>query len=252
MLKQSIHVFFNALVFYTRLPAPQWVEYHSENLNRASAYFPLMGILVASLSYGAFHLAHIIFPLELSILISMAVSLLITGAFHEDGFADLCDGFGGGWTQQDILRIMKDSRLGTYGVSGLFFILALKWASLSTIDVSQLFISLLIAHSLSRAWSISLIAVLPYVQADSQSKAKPIAQKWHVKDLLLAWFWALLPLLFIPVTSIFCLLIIGAIAMWIIRHWFNQRLQGYTGDALGASQQIQEIVIYLVLIALAT
>lgn len=252
MFKQSIHVFFNALVFYTRLPAPQWVQYNSDNLNRASAYFPLMGILVASISYGAFHLAHMIFPMELSILISMAVSLLVTGAFHEDGFADLCDGFGGGWSQADILRIMKDSRLGTYGVSGLFFMLALKWTSLTTIDASQLFLSLIIAHSLSRAWSISLIAVLPYVQADSQSKAKPIAQKWHAKDLLLAWFWALLPLLFIPLTSTFFLLLTGAIAMWLIRHWFNQRLQGYTGDALGASQQIQEILIYFVLIALAT
>ena len=173
MIKRSLHIFFNALTFYSRLPGPGWVNYSAQNLNRASAYFPLIGILVAILSYGVFQLAQMAFPFQLSLLISMAASLLITGAFHEDGFADLCDGFGGGWQQADILRIMKDSRLGTYGVAGLFFMLSLKWASLSSITVDHLFISLILAHALSRAWSISLIALLPYVQADSQSKAKP-------------------------------------------------------------------------------
>lgn len=249
MIKRSVNIFFNALTFYTRLPAPKWVNYSTEYLNRGSAYFPLVGILVAVLCFGVFQLAHLIFSVELSLLISMAASLLITGAFHEDGFADLCDGFGGGWQQADILRIMKDSRLGTYGVSGLFFILALKWASLSTLKVEDLLISLILAHSLSRAWSISLITVLPYVQADSQSKAKPIAQAWHKNDLILAWCWALTPLIFIPLSSACLLLATGFFAMVMIRQWFQRRLQGYTGDALGASQQIQEVLVYWVLIA---
>ena len=251
MLKQLLSIFFNALTFYTRIPGPNWVEYSSHNLNRSSAYFPLVGILVAGLSYGVFCLAQYFLPVHLSILISMVASLLITGAFHEDGFADLCDGFGGGWSQADILRIMKDSRLGTYGVSGLFFILALKWASLSALAVDDLLISLVIAHALSRAWSISLIALLPYVQADSQSKAKPIAQHWYGKDLALAWCWAIIPLFFIPISTALVLIAIGLVAMLIIRHWFNCRLQGYTGDALGASQQIQEILIYWALISMA-
>ena len=249
MIKHPLHIFFNALTFYTRLPAPKWVIYSEENLNRASAYFPLVGILVAILSYGVFQLAHLAFPMDLSLLMSMGASLLITGAFHEDGFADLCDGFGGGWQQADILRIMKDSRLGTYGVSGLFFILALKWVSLSAITLEYLFISLILAHALSRAFSISLIALLPYVQADSQSKAKPIALQWHGKDLALAWCWAIIPLFFIPIYSAGLLLLVGLLATLIIRQWFQRRLQGYTGDALGASQQIQEVLVYWVLIA---
>ena len=94
MIKRSLHIFFNALTFYSRLPGPGWVNYSAQNLNRASAYFPLIGILVAILSYGVFQLAQMAFPFQLSLLISMSASLLITGAFHEDGFADLCDGFG--------------------------------------------------------------------------------------------------------------------------------------------------------------
>jgi len=250
MFKQPINVFFNAVTFYTRLPAPSWVTHSNENLNRASAYFPLMGWIVALVSYGIFYVAQLVLPFELSLLISMAAGVLLTGAFHEDGFADLCDGFGGGWTQQDILRIMKDSRLGTYGVSGLCFMLLLKWSSLTALGAEHLLVGLILGHTLSRAFSISLIALLPYVQADAQSKAKPIAQQWFVKDLCLAWCWALIPLYFVPLSSALALLVMGAMTTLIIRRWFNKRLQGYTGDALGASQQIHEVLIYILLVAL--
>ncbi len=251
MFKQPLNVFFNAVTFYTRLPAPSWVEHNSNNLNRASAFFPLIGWIVAGFCYGVFYLSQQFLPFELSLILSMAFGLLLTGAFHEDGFADLCDGFGGGWSQEDVLRIMKDSCLGTYGVSGLCFIVLIKWQSLSAIDPKDLFISLVLAHSLSRAFAISLIALLPYVQADALSKAKPIAQQWHGLDLCIAWLWALIPLFFIPLNWGLTLLAAGCIALFIIRRWFQKRLQGYTGDALGASQQIHEILIYLILVGLA-
>ena len=143
MLKTILNRFFNALAFYTRIPCPNWVDYSEEQLNRASAYFPLMGYLVAGFSFLVFYLAQTIFSIELSILLSMVAGILFTGAFHEDGFADLCDGFGGGWKAEDILRIMKDSRLGTYGVTGLLLVLLIKWQSLidiAAIETSFLFI----------------------------------------------------------------------------------------------------------------
>ena len=250
MFKQPIQRFFNALTFYTRLPAPQWVVHNSDNLNRASGYFPLMGIIVASLCYGIYLLCAGVLSHELSILISMACGLLITGAFHEDGFADLCDGFGGGFSQADILRIMKDSRLGTYGVSGLLFILLIKYQALVSLDPSHLWLGLVVAHSLSRAWAISLIMLLPYVQADETSKAKPIAKQWFAADMVLAWACALVPLYFVSAVAALLLLALGAAVLWVTRSWFKHRLQGYTGDALGASQQVHEIFIYLILIAL--
>ena len=101
---------------------------------------------------------------------------------------------------------------------------------------------------LSRAWSISLIALLPYVQQDAQSKAKPIAKKMHKSDLCIIWLFALLPLAFLPWLTIIILLSVGLCALLYIKRWFNRRLGGYTGDALGASQQIQELLAYMAII----
>jgi len=249
MLKPTIHRFFNALTFYTRVPGPNWVEYSADNLNRASGFFPFMGYLVAIWCYAVYSLCATYLPADISLLISMVAGILLTGAFHEDGFADLCDGFGGGYDQASILRIMKDSRLGTYGVSGLLLILLLKWNSLTHIPAETLFLSLLIAHSLSRAWAISLIMVLPYVQQDEMSKAKPIAKQWFAQDMLLAWLFALLPLVFIPILTSALLLGVGLGIFFLTARWYQHRLQGYTGDALGASQQIHEVMIYLLILA---
>lgn len=249
MFRQQINRFFNALTFYSRIPGPNWVDYSGEQLNRASGYFPFIGYLVALWCYGTYLLCSQILPHDVSMLISMVSGILFTGAFHEDGFADLCDGFGGGFTQADILRIMKDSRLGTYGVCGLLFMLLMKWQSLSALPIMWLGISLVVAHSLSRAWAISLMMVLPYVQEDTLSKAKPIAQQWFKRDMLLAWCFALLPLYCLPLGTSLSLLAMGLVIFVITWRWYQQRLQGYTGDALGASQQVQELMIYMVLLA---
>ena len=248
MFRQQINRFFNALTFYSRIPGPNWVDYSGEQLNRASGYFPFIGYLVALWCYGVYALSAQVLPHDLSVLISMVAGILFTGAFHEDGFADLCDGFGGGYTQADILRIMKDSRLGTYGVCGLLIILLLKWRALSDLPASMLLASLIIAHSLSRAWAISLVMVLPYVQEDALSKAKPIAKSWHAQDMALAWIFAGLPLYFLPLWVSTGLLILGACVFLTTWRWYQHRLQGYTGDALGASQQVHEVLIYLFLL----
>lgn len=248
MFRQQINRFFNALTFYSRIPGPNWVDYSGEQLNRASGYFPFIGYLLAAWCYGIYLLCAQVLPHDVSILISMICGILFTGAFHEDGFADLCDGFGGGYTQADILRIMKDSRLGTYGVCGLLLILLLKWQALSALPAHWLFTGLLIAHGLSRAWAISLIMVMPYVQEDEVSKAKPIAKQWYKQDMIMAWCFALAPLILLPIWVAIGLLTIGFFIFILTRRWYQQRLQGYTGDALGASQQVHEVVIYVFLL----
>lgn len=248
MFKTLINRFFNALAFYTRIPCPNWVDYNEASLNRASAFFPLMGALVAGFSFLVFWLCLHVFSFELSILISMVASILFTGAFHEDGFADLCDGFGGGWLQADVLRIMKDSRLGTYGVTGLLFMLLIKWQVLVDIahmGMTQVFLALLVAHCISRAASISLMLVLPYVQEDALSKAKPIAKNWFKSDMAFVWITGLLPLVLLPLEVSLCIMTVVGLNFYWIYKWYLKRLKGYTGDALGASQQIQEITCYL-------
>jgi len=129
-IKYEIQVFFTALMFYTRIPCPAWVNHDEEFLNKATRYFPLIGWIVGGLAALTFYGSSFIFSKEVSILFSFAISVLITGAFHEDGFADVCDGFGGGWTKEKILDIMKDSRVGAYGAIGIVLLFLLKFALL--------------------------------------------------------------------------------------------------------------------------
>ena len=98
-MRRELELFFTAIMFFTRLPVPE-LEYSQEKLNASSRYFPLVGILVGALSATVFMFSSLIFSTNISMLLSMITSILITGAFHEDGFADTCDGFGGGYTKE--------------------------------------------------------------------------------------------------------------------------------------------------------
>ena len=117
-MKKELRIFFTALMFYTRIPCRVWVDHSEDYLNKATRYFPLIGWLIglamALVIYGSLF----ILPISVCVILALAVSVLMTGAFHEDGFGDVCDGFGGGWTKSQILEIMKDSRVGTYSVVG--------------------------------------------------------------------------------------------------------------------------------------
>ena len=120
----ELQLFLAAVMFYTRIPVSQNVGYSEVSLQKSIRYFPLIGWIVGGLSALLFlGLSLLPLPTTVVVLLSMVASIWVTGAFHEDGFADVCDGFGGGWTKEKILAIMKDSRLGTYGAIGLFLLL---------------------------------------------------------------------------------------------------------------------------------
>ncbi len=108
---QQLRLFFIALQFFTRLPIPRWVGFQPEWLQHASRYFPLVGCVVAAVAAGVYALAALVLPAPLAAVLSTAASIYVTGAFHEDGFADTCDGLGGGMTRERVLEIMKDSRV---------------------------------------------------------------------------------------------------------------------------------------------
>ena len=250
----QFHIFLNALMFYTRIPVPSWMKHDEDMLNKATVYFPVIGWIVAGISSLVFYGASRIFNPDISIILSMVASVLTTGAFHEDGFADVCDGFGGGWTKEKILEIMKDSRVGTYGSVGLILILALKFYSLEFLDNQTLIWVLFMAHSISRFVALSFIFTLDYVREDALSKAKPIAKQMPVKDLSIAFCLAIIPLLiYIIITANFFLLLIIPPLILVhlyLGYYFKKWIGGYTGDCLGATQQVSEVVIYLVISAL--
>jgi len=253
-----------ALSFFTRIPINIKANVDAEMLNKASRYFALIGVVIGACSAFVFYLSATFLPIELAILISIFCSVLLTGAFHEDGWADVWDGFGGGWTVENKLNIMKDSRLGTYGAAALFFILMIKYQALlalansaivnkaSSIQALSLLSVLLLGHCLSRVLATSLIADMPYVSEDATSKVKPLAQELSSNSYLTLLMTGALVIVFTLSFSIaWKLIAILLITRWCLKRWFTKQLGGYTGDCLGAAQQLSEVVIYLSLLSLS-
>ena len=130
-MKREIHLFFTALMFYTRIPCPKNIDHNPDDLNKATRYFPLIGWIVGTVSFIAYYAVSLFLETETAVILGIIAGILTTGAFHEDGFADVCDGFGGGWTKEKILLIMKDSAIGAYGAIGILLLLVLKFKVIS-------------------------------------------------------------------------------------------------------------------------
>ena len=255
-----MRLFYTALMFYTRLPVPKHIDHSADALNRATMYFPLIGWIVGGIGIGTYWLGTVLFPpTYLPVLFSMVATVWATGAFHEDGFADFCDGFGGGWNKTQILAIMKDSRLGTYGTIGLGLLLGVKFFALQSLLGVEAFgwtvtLKYISAHSLSRLTAATVIGALPYAREDLDAKAKPIAQGITSGQLSVAALLGLLPLLaLVAYTGLWIhltFLIPLALVRWRLIHFFRKWLGGYTGDCLGATQQLIEVVVYLSFVSL--
>jgi adenosylcobinamide-GDP ribazoletransferase len=249
----QLRLFFTALQFFTRLPIPRWVGFDPAWLNQASRYFPLVGVVVALITGAAYALAAWFLPAPVAVVISTAVGIYATGAFHEDGFADMCDGFGGGMTPERVLEIMKDSRIGAYGAIGTICMLGLKLVTLSMLPPLAAIGALLVAHPLSRLMAASLIWRLDYARAEG--KAKPLAQKMRGSEFLIAAITAIVPALLVielhwlPPAALVSGVIVAAIATWWLARKCVRRIGGYTGDCLGAVQQVTEVMFYLCALA---
>ncbi|WP_225984531.1 adenosylcobinamide-GDP ribazoletransferase [Noviherbaspirillum aerium] len=251
----QLRLFFIALQFFTRLPIPRWVGFEPAWLNKASRYFPAVGIVVGAVAAGVYALAAWVLPQPVAVLLSTIAGIYLTGAFHEDGFADTCDGLGGGMTPARVLEIMTDSRIGAYGAIGIGLLLALKCATLAYLSSQAVVAALLLAHPMSRLMATALIWRLDYVKGEG--KAKPLAQRMSHAEFLIASVLALLPaivLLWLGWLAwpalLAALLAMAVCAAWLARK-FVRRIGGYTGDCLGAVQQVCEAGCYLALLAAA-
>ncbi|MGJ8692283.1 MAG: adenosylcobinamide-GDP ribazoletransferase [Thalassotalea sp.] len=246
-----------ALSFFTRIPVNITGNIETAMFHQASRYFALVGVLVGSLLAIFFYLAQLVFPVEITVILTLGLNLVLTGAFHEDGWADIWDGFGGGWEVEQKLNIMKDSRLGTYGAAALFIALLLKYQSLLALAdfLPVLLFALVLANTLSRAVATSLILTMNYVSEDAKSKVKPVTKELSISSLLLLIITSLsvlvlgLVLNLYSVTTAVSVIISLLVIRFILQKWFYAQLKGYTGDCLGAAQICTEIVVYLVLIA---
>lgn len=261
MLKNVLRHYLLAVQFFTRVPVTgrlaAWVGYSPALLRASSGHFPGVGWLVglAALGvYAAVYLALAGGPLAgaVAAALSTAATLLMTGGFHEDGLADVADGLGGAYDAARALEIMKDSRIGAFGAMALVMALVTKLALLAQLGGHGLLaplVALAGAHPLSRLWPLLTIRALPHVGDSATSKSKPLADRISLGALAVAALWTLPPLLLVgwllgPGVAAAALLGSAMGAAWM--HWrFVQRLRGFTGDCLGASQQLAELGFYL-------
>ena len=255
-LRYHYHLLLLALSFFTRVPVRLPDEVTPAMLHQASRYFAVIGLFIGAVSALAYELSALVFSSEIAVLIAMAAGLLLTGAFHEDGWADVWDGFGGGWTVKQKLTIMKDSRIGTYGGAALFILLMMKYQSLLALSNHvSVVAALVLAHTLSRVVATSLIFTMSYVSEEATSKVKPLAQHLSVNGLLvLIGTGSLVVLMLCPWLSlawfdVFLLVATLFVTRTLLALWFKRQLGGYTGDCLGAAQQASEVVIYLFLLS---
>ena len=243
-----LKLFLLALSFYTRLPCPPITDY--QHLPPAAVFLPLVGWLGGAITAASFYLATLLWPQATAIVIALMIGVLLTGALHEDGFADVCDGFGGGFGKPRILEIMKDSHIGVYGVVGLLLIFLLKISLLNGITAAAVPWVLLAGHSLSRLPPLLLMRRYDYARGPA-GKAAAAVYKPSLQTVMLAAATALLPLALLPALCALAIIPVLLVNRY-VGHYFHRHIGGYTGDCLGASQQIAETVFYLSVSALWT
>lgn len=255
-----------ALQFFTRIPVSgrlaAWVGFSPGLLRSSAAHFPGVGWivgLVAAVVYAALILSlppSVFAPLIAAVLSTIA-TVLLTGGFHEDGLADVADGLGGSADRNRALEIMKDSRIGAFGAMALVLALLAKVALLALLgdatvtgeDATRVCVLLWLGHVLSRGAPLVLIALLPHVGDAAGSKSKPLADQISRSSLFAAFLWCFIALAgaAIELNAATLIASIAAAALALAYMWrlLSRRLQGFTGDGLGATQQVVEIAFYL-------
>ncbi len=283
----ELRLFLIALQFFTQVPVPAWVGFQPEWLNQSARYFPLVGACVGAVGAGVLWAASAVWPPAVAVGLSMVATMLATGGFHDDGLADTFDALGGAVSRERALEIMKDSRIGSYGALALVMLLCLKAAALialvsmsslmstswlaplsslvsmpslmftSALAVPLALPTLLFAHTASRAAATTLIFALPYAGDVAHAKAKPLAQRISAGGLVVAWVSTLVVGVLIaaccglPLAWFVAGVAAAALGCAACGAWLQHRLGGSTGDGLGATQQITELLMLLAALAWA-
>ncbi|WP_421919365.1 adenosylcobinamide-GDP ribazoletransferase [Marinifilum sp.] len=241
---KELNIFFTGLSFFTRIPFPKWADFKKEYQREAIKYFPIAGAIIGGIAALVFYLCNVLLPFNLAVILSMIATAMLTGALHEDGFMDVCDGFGGAWTKERILEIMKDSLIGAFGVTGIIFLILTKFYCQFSISANQLPWILIAAHSSSRMTAATLVNTHQYARVEN-SKAKDYSQKLSIGNFIFMILSGILPLALLGNAKFFLIIIPVYASKWLLGRFFNKWIGGYTGDCIGATQQVCELVFYL-------
>lgn len=250
VLQREWQAFWLCLGFISRIPVPVRIDYSQQLMNQSSVYFPVAGLVLGCIYALVYQVLAVFLPLVVSLIGVVILHLWLTGAFHEDGLADSLDALGGGLTPEKRLEIMKDSRIGTYGTVALVSALGLKVALLASTE--PVWAVLLLTPALSRLVPLFLMAFMPYVTLTRDSKTKPVADTFSPQRLGAATLFCLL----LAGLGSFCIPFLMAAfvvatasvgMLWGMQ--IDRLLGGYTGDALGASVVLTELVLLTALTA---
>jgi adenosylcobinamide-GDP ribazoletransferase len=235
-----------SIAFLTRLPIGRATAASGTDVSRAAWAFPLAGVLVGLIAAAIYAIAHKLgLPAWIAAALAVAATLATTGCLHEDGLADTADGFGGGETRERKLEIMRDSRIGTYGVCALTLSILLRVAALASFasPVSALW-ALIAAHGAARATLPVFMALLPPARGDGLAFAagRPSGERVITASVLGIVILAIGLGPAHGIAALIFLLVVIALMAWLS----VVQIDGQTGDVLGAVEQVSEIVILLV------
>jgi adenosylcobinamide-GDP ribazoletransferase len=240
----EIRLLLTAVQYFTRIRVPAWVGHAQEQLAGAIRYFPVVGLIVGASGAATLWLAAQVLPAPLPAILAIVVTVLMTGAIHEDGLADTCDGLGGGATRERALEIMKDPRIGAFGAIALLLSLLLKISALSLMTLWTAMIALFAAHAFSRFCAVLFSFAGRYVGSAERSRAAPVVTQVKRSDVLVAAVFGL-PALVLCGRDAIVAVIVALVLLALLFRWCVRRIGGYTGDTLGAAQQIAEIGFYV-------
>lgn len=252
-MKREFNIFLNAILYYTRIPVPRSVICDNTTLAKAYRYFPLAGYIIGGIACCVFNLSINFLPVSVSVIFAMLSMILITGALHEDGLADFVDGFGAGYDKENILRIMKDSNIGTYGVISLIMCLLLKFFLLTSIlGTSKWFdnlsLILLIAPGTSRVVPMMLISSLPYARIEKSKVPQASLGMSNINKVIIL-LTSIAPLFLFKLEFAIYYLVAAIVLIFLMRYYVKRKIEGYTGDIAGAAQTISEILFYVIFTA---
>jgi len=229
----------------TRLPVPRSVRWSEEELASSTAFFPATGLAIGLLAAGAWAFGYSAWSPAIAALFAVTASVLATGAFHEDGLADSADGIGGAFDIDKKIAIMRDSRIGTYGSVALILALIGKVLAISEINPAMVILSITGAHVIARWTSVALIYNNVYVR--ESGTGKPFAEAITRRNVMAASLFTLIcAFLCFGYLTLYITAIV--LAATLFAQWYARRkLGGITGDYLGATNSLVELLIYLVM-----
>ncbi len=241
-----------AFIFFTRLPFWRMYQPPKEAYTAVVEYWPMVGWLTGSAMAAILYFGAYVLPYPVAVMLAIATRMLLTGALHEDGLADFFDGFGGGGTdRQRILDIMKDSRIGTYGVLGLTIYAAMLFATLYSLPPFYAALTILAADPFAKMATSQIVMMMPYARNEATAKARVVYRRMGIKAGIGLALQGMLPM------AAYCyylggiidwqlIIFLPCLTMYFLYLFILHRLRGYTGDCCGAMFLLVELSVYLV------